>query len=136
MKKILFTICLLTAIISGRAENYPYRSDALWVTVPNHADWLYQTGEDAIIEVQFYKYGIPRDGVVNYSVGTDLLESDHQGMVSLKNGRASINIGTMKTPGFRDLRLHRSTRYSPSPKSPPTSSVIGGRPWRKTRNSR
>ncbi len=105
MKKILFTICLLTAIISGHAENYPYRSDALWVTVPNHADWLYQTGEDAIIEVQFYKYGIPRDGVVNYSVGTDLLESDHQGMVSLKNGRASINIGTMKTPGFRDLRL-------------------------------
>ena len=22
-------------------ENYPYRSDYLWVTVPDHADWLY-----------------------------------------------------------------------------------------------
>jgi hypothetical protein len=22
------------------AENYPYKSDYLWVTVPDHADWL------------------------------------------------------------------------------------------------
>ena len=36
-----------------QAENYPYRSDYLWVTVPDHADWLYQTGENATVEVQF-----------------------------------------------------------------------------------
>lgn len=44
-------------VLSVAAENYPYRSDVLWVTVPDHADWLYKTGEKAKIEVQFYKYG-------------------------------------------------------------------------------
>ena len=42
--------------VSAVAENYPYKSDVLWVTVPNHADWLYKTGEKVTVEVQFYKY--------------------------------------------------------------------------------
>lgn len=105
MKRIITIIALMTTVLFARSENYPYRSDVLWVTVPNHADWLYQTGEEAIIDVQFYKYGIPRDGVISYSIGTDLLESDHQGMANLKNGHATINMGTMDMPGFRDLRL-------------------------------
>ncbi|MBP5799571.1 MAG: hypothetical protein J6W43_06635 [Prevotella sp.] len=29
-------------------ENYPYRSDYLWLTVPDHANWLYKTGEKAM----------------------------------------------------------------------------------------
>ena len=87
------------------AENYPYRSDYLWVTVPDHADWVYKTGENATIEVQFYKYGIPRDAEVSYSIANDMLNDDARGKVSLKNGRAKINIGTRRQPGFRDLRL-------------------------------
>ena len=87
------------------AENYPYRSDYLWVTVPDHADWTYKVGEKANIEIQFYKYGIPYNGMVKYSIGNDMLEDDQKGTVTLKNGRAKINIGTRKTPGFRDLRL-------------------------------
>lgn len=106
MKRLLTSLLfLLTLVSNGRTENYPYRSDYLWVTVPDHADWLYQVGEQATVEVQFYKYGIPRDGVVEWSVGTDLLESDTKGTMTLKRGRGSINIGTMKKPGFRDLRL-------------------------------
>ena len=65
--------------ISSKGENYPYRSDCLWVTVPDHADWLYKTGEEAKVEIQFYKYGIPRDVEVEYSIGTDLLKSDQHG---------------------------------------------------------
>lgn len=38
-------------ILPAAAENYPYRSDVLWVTVPDHADWLYKTGEKANVEV-------------------------------------------------------------------------------------
>ena len=104
-KTFLFLLFLLACIGCGAVENYPYRSDYLWVTVPDHADWLYQVGERATVEVQFYKYGIPRDGVVEWSVGTDLLESDTKGTATLKGGRATINMGTMKQPGFRDLRL-------------------------------
>lgn len=110
----LKTIFLLLAFIlamnmSGvqniKAENYPYRSDYLWLTVPDHADWLYQTGENAKVEVSFCKYGIPRDGELKYSIGNDMLQPDKHGSVKLKNGRAVINMGTKKTPGFRDMKL-------------------------------
>ncbi len=105
MRKLLisFFACLIS--LWGMAENYPYRSDVLWVTVPDHADWIYQTGEDARVEVQFYKYGIPRDVTVDYAIGTDLLDADRHGSVTLKGGRAVINMGTAKIPCFRDLRL-------------------------------
>jgi cephalosporin-C deacetylase-like acetyl esterase len=98
----IFTFLPLTV---QAVENYPYRSDYLWVTVPDHSDWLYQCGEKASVEVQFYKYGIPRDGVVEWEVGTDLLPSDAKGSVTLKSGRAKIQMGTAKKPCFRDLRL-------------------------------
>ena len=38
-KTILMVLVLLSGI-TATAENYPYRSDYLWLTVPNHADWL------------------------------------------------------------------------------------------------
>lgn len=110
----LKTIFLLLAFIlamnmSGvqniKAEDYPYKSDYLWLTVPDHADWLYQTGENAKVEVSFCKYGIPRDGELKYSIGNDMLQPDKHGSVKLKNGRAVINMGTKKTPGFRDMKL-------------------------------
>lgn len=95
----------MASVLSVKAENYPYRSDYLWLTVPDHADWLYKTGEQAKVEVSFYKYGIPRDGEVNYEIGDDMLKADKQGSFRLKNGRAIVNMGTRKIPGFRDLRL-------------------------------
>lgn len=96
----------LIAFLSAQAENYPYRSDILWVTVPDHADWLYCTGEQAKIEIQLYRYGIPQDGVeVSYALGQELLPSERQGSVKLKNGRAVISVGTMRNPGFLDCVL-------------------------------
>lgn len=106
IKKLFFPLFLLLLSFTAAAENYPYRSDVLWVTVPNHADWLYRTGEKATVEVQLYRYGIPQDGVVvNYELAGDLMPADTQGSVTLKNGRATIALGTMKQPGFRDCRL-------------------------------
>lgn len=105
MKRMMMIALMAVVTLMARAENYPYRSDYLWVTVPDHADWLYKTGEKANIEIQFYKYGIPRNGEVTYTVGNDLLRTDTKGSVTLKNGRAKINIGTKKTPGFRDVVL-------------------------------
>lgn len=88
-------------------ENYPSRSDALWVTVPDHTDWLYSNGDSAIITVSLYEYGIPAAGrEVTFSIGPDMLAADTAGTVTLDSkGQASINIGTMLKPGFRDLRL-------------------------------
>lgn len=108
MKRLLLSVWLLSlSLLSAVAENYPYKSDVLWVTVPNHADWLYKTGEKATVEVQFYKYGIPRDNVtVTYEIGGDMMPvADTKGSITLKNGRGVIPVGTMKEPGFRDCRL-------------------------------
>lgn len=110
LKTIFLSLAfILTMNMSGvqniKAENYPYKSDYLWLTVPDHSDWLYQTGENAKVEVSFCKYGIPRDGELKYSIGNDMLQPDKHGSVKLKNGRAVINMGTKKTPGFRDMKL-------------------------------
>ena len=105
MKKSVILLFLFACLGVLQAENYPYRADYLWVTVPDHADWLYRIGEKASVEVQFYKYGIPRDGVVQYDVANDMLEADSHGSVALKGGRARIEMGTRRDPGFRDMRL-------------------------------
>lgn len=36
-KPSLYLCCLLCSLFILNAENYPYRSDVLWVTVPDHA---------------------------------------------------------------------------------------------------
>lgn len=106
MKRLLSLLLMVVAIsMAGLAENYPYRSDYLWVTVPDHDDWLYRAGEKARVEVQLYKYGIPQDATVNYEIADDMLAADRKGEVIMKHGRAVIDMGTRNTPGFRDLRL-------------------------------
>ena len=102
LKKLFVSFMfVLIAFLSAQAENYSYRSDILWVTVPDHADWLYRTGEQAKIEIQLYRYGIPQDGVeVSYALGQELLPSERQGSVKLKNGRAVISVGTMRNPSL------------------------------------
>ena len=96
---------LCCATVMATAENYPYRSDYLWLTVPDHADWLYKVGEKAKVEVTFCLYGMPQDVEVSYEIGPDMMPSTSSGKVRLKNGRATIDMGTMKKPGFLDLRL-------------------------------
>ena len=107
MKRISLLLCwIMLLCIGAKAENYPYRSDVLWVTVPNHANWLYKTGEKASVEVQLYKYGIPQDEVmVSYEIGDDLMPADTKGSIVLKKGKGTITMGTMKKPGFRDCRM-------------------------------
>lgn len=104
-KKILFLICLLLSE-QAFAENYPYRNGVLWVSTPNHADWIYQTGEKASIDLEVYEYGIPLDGQeVSYAIGQDCLDADKTGTIMLQNGKARLNIGSMKKPGFKDCRF-------------------------------
>ena len=106
MKKFtLKLICLIILFSLTISENYPYRSDYLWITVPDHRDWLYKVGEEAKIEVCFYLYGIPQDIEILYEIGPDMLPSTFTGKATLENGKTIISIGTMTRPGFLDLRL-------------------------------
>lgn len=73
MKKVITLLMLVCNWMMVAAENYPYRSDYLWTTVPDHADWLYKTGEKAKVEVGFYLYGMPQDVEVKYEIGPDMM---------------------------------------------------------------
>ena len=109
IKQISLLLLLLFTVVTGtKAENYPYRSDVLWVTVPNHDNWLYNCGEKPKVEVEFYKYGIPRDAEVTWTIGNDLLSPDTKGSLTLKNGRGTIVMRTRKDAGFSDLVLKTS----------------------------
>ena len=106
LKNLLTLLLTLTTVFAAIAENYPYRSDFLWVTVPDHNDWLYETGENATVDVQLYKYGVPVDNtVIEYAIGGDMMPAETTGTTTLKNGKATVKLGTMKTPGFRDCVL-------------------------------
>lgn len=104
-KAFLFFFLVLAIAVNAVAENYPYRSDYLFVTTPDHADWTYNVGEKATIKVQLYKYGVPCNAELAYEVADDMLKADKKGKAQLKNGLAIIDIGTKKRPGFRDLRI-------------------------------
>ncbi|MGL4519047.1 MAG: acetylxylan esterase [Phocaeicola sp.] len=107
MKKrvLIWMMACLVAVVAV-AQNYPYRSDVLWVTTPDKSDWLYEVGQKATVELQLFQYGIPQDGVeVRYELGGELMPADKTGKVVLKNGKAVIPVGTMKRAGFRDCKL-------------------------------
>ena len=57
---LLFILAMnMTNVLSVMAENYPIAVIIFGLTVPDHADWLYKTGEQAKVEVKFHGYGIP-----------------------------------------------------------------------------
>lgn len=129
---LLLLIFSIGSISISLAENYPYRSDYLWVTIPDHADWLYKTGEKAKIEVRLLRYGVPQNVEVNYEIGPDMMPATSSGKVTLRNGCAVIDMGTMKRAGFLDLRLsatvdntnylhHVKVGFSPDELKPYTS---------------
>lgn len=99
-------ILIIFATAHAAAENYPYRSDYLWVTTPDHDNWTYRCGEKAQVEIQLYRYGIPCSTDITWTLADDLLTPDKKGTLKTVNGRAKLNIGTRKTPGFRDLTLN------------------------------
>lgn len=103
----IITLFLILAMNVAMAfsENYPYRSDYLWYTVPNHSDWLYKVGEEASIDVMFLKYGIPQEGVVEYEIADELCDADSRGKITLKQGKGIIKGVKSKKPGFRDVRM-------------------------------
>ncbi len=108
MRKLIVYMFLLIGLTAGtiQAQNYPYQSDVLWVTTPDHTDWLYKTGEKATVSVAVYRYGVLlTDQEISYRIGQECLDPDTQGSVRLKGGKAEIALGTMDKPGFRDCEM-------------------------------
>lgn len=105
MKRLFLSLLVLCLTLTVSAENYPNRSDYLWYTVPNHADWNYQVGEKASVEVMFLLYGMPQDVTVDYAIVDEGTTAEKNLHVTLKNGKGTISGITSKKPGFRDIQM-------------------------------
>lgn len=106
MKKAFLVILAMVFVCRAFAQNYPYQSDILWVTTPDHNNWLYQLNEEAKVEVSLYEYGILKDNTeISYTIGPELMPAERNGKVTLKEGRAVISLGTLSQPGFKDCQL-------------------------------
>src|SRR6187402_2510823 len=106
MKQLFVFALFLFSIPTTLAQNNPYQDNVLWVTTPDHTDWLYALNTEANITVSLYEYGILQDNLtISYSIGPELLPADKNGTIVLKNGKAVISLGTMTKPGFRDCQL-------------------------------
>lgn len=74
------------------------------VVAPDHADWTYKTGEPSRFTISVLRNGVPVKGAtVRYELGPEKMEAAKKGTLTLANGSASLDGGTMKSPGF--LRL-------------------------------
>ncbi|MBN2744860.1 MAG: acetylxylan esterase [Marinilabiliaceae bacterium] len=106
-RKYLLTLLAVMAIqMPSIAQNYPHQSDVLWVTTPDSPDWLYSLKQEARITVAVYEHGmVVNDADIAYQCGSELMPTDQQGTVRLKNGAAMIPMGTLTEPGFRDCSM-------------------------------
>lgn len=144
MKSTRSVLMCLSVLLSfnpcSQAENYPYKSDYLWVAVPDHDNWVYAVGEKAVVEIMFFKYGIPQEATVEYEIADEACQADVRGILELKKGRAVLDAGTVSMPRFRDIRLalrldgvtyrhHVKIGFSPEKIQPYTQEPDDFRAW-------
>nr|WP_321452067.1 acetylxylan esterase [uncultured Carboxylicivirga sp.] len=106
MKNISFLIVLLNCVLCfGQNSPAPIKMIDM-VLSPSHADWNYEVGEDAEVGVTVLKYGMRLKNVdISYKYGPELHSAEKKGKHTLKTGEDKINIGTLDTPGFKQLMV-------------------------------
>jgi cephalosporin-C deacetylase len=102
MKKYLFVCFSLLFIASyNKLNGQPTEQMIKVVVAPNHADWLYKTGEQAKFSISVLQYGNPlKNAVVRYTIGPEKMDPVKKDSLALSNGILTVDGGTMKTPGF------------------------------------
>ena len=105
--QLLFFAFILNHYSLSFAQNSPAPIKLVqFVLTPNHADWNYHCGDDVKIEIKVLKYGVPVSDVeVEYSYGLEIIDHADQGVLKLKDGLGKLNIGTLKKPGFLQLKV-------------------------------
>ena len=71
------------------------------IVTPDHADWLYKTGEPVKLTIAVYRNNVLLRGAkLRYEIGPEKMEPTKKETVTLKDGTLALDAGTMKTPGF------------------------------------
>lgn len=101
MKKLLLLLLCLILLGVSAVLAQP-RVQLIQVSVsPNSSDWNFKTGEKVKFDVAVTKSNLPlKDVKIRYELSYDMLEPFEKKELTLKDGKTSINAGTMKNPGF------------------------------------
>jgi cephalosporin-C deacetylase-like acetyl esterase len=92
---------LVILILATQLMSQPRESLVEVVVAPEHSDWEYRLGESARFNVSVLRYGNPLPNAeVRYEVMPEKMEPVKKGTLTLKEGKALIDGGTMKAPGF------------------------------------
>lgn len=77
------------------------------MAVPDHSDALYKCGERVKMKLMAFHCGMALNGaVVKYQVSKDLMEPHLESSVELKGNEATIDVGTMREPGYLRVKAY------------------------------
>lgn len=98
-------LCMLCPPAAAQYAGDPHEY-VEYIVKANRADRTYQTGEKAVVTVEAYKGGIPLDGVkLYYSTGDEMILPAPNDSTTFREGKATIDMGTSRTPGFKECDL-------------------------------
>ena len=100
MKRLIFS--LIISLLGSLALHASHRYELYEVFVaPTDGRWTLNVGENASFEITLLHNNVPDSNFeINYEISEDMMPARHNGTVKLKNGRAVVKAGTMKSPGF------------------------------------
>lgn len=116
MKKLsavikLFWMLLLTTISFLFAQAQPPEKYIKISVAPDHTDWVYKLNEKASFKVSITQSGEPVAVTnVRYAIMPEKMPKEKTGALTLTNGVASVEAGSMKQPGF--LRVEVEADYN------------------------
>ncbi len=99
MKRLLSIVLLL--VVTLYADAQPKEQRVKVIVAPDHADWMYKTGEPAKFSISVLEDGNPvKDVVILYEIGPEKMDPTKKDSLKLPTGMLTVDGGTMKTPGF------------------------------------
>ena len=102
-KTLIIKLVLLSLVVMKTMYVFPQPPEKLIkITVsPDHADWLYRTGEKAIVSICVWKNQVPmQNASIHYEISEDLMKPHKAENTILKDGTLKLSLGTLKKAGF------------------------------------
>jgi cephalosporin-C deacetylase len=100
-KLFRFLFLATSFIISSFSYAQPVEQFIKVIVAPDHADWVYTTGEKVKFTITILQSGNTlKNATVKYEIGPEKMEATKKDSLMLANGTLIIDGGTMKEPGF------------------------------------
>lgn len=99
-------VAALCSFAAGAQFSAPKEDYLQHIVTVDRPDRVYKVGECPVIRIEAYGGGIPVDGVkVAYACADEMFVPELTDTVVFRDGVATIEMGTMRVPGFRECNL-------------------------------